>query len=201
MGNHPLANDRRLDLAKFKGQSIGDVGLLAHGLTDKKLSSLTVMVREALGSQTAFRTLLHLGEWGKSPLRRFTRPFAKGIGLIVHVADGITHGHVAVLLEMRERAFWCINRDVSEIRPPKPLKLGVEVGKFRPCSNGSFEKSTPGGTFCVINATCSVSAKKLSGIRSRTRRPTGIGGSSSSRNDFGGIQHVELEGVGEGLVE
>ena len=38
----------------------------------------------------------------------------------------------------------------------------------------------PGGTFWVMNATCSVSAKKLSGIRSSTRRPTGIGGSTSS---------------------
>ena len=33
----------------------------------------------------------------------------------------------------------------------------------------------PGGTFWVMNATCSVSAKKLSGMRSSTRRPTGTG--------------------------
>src|ERR1700676_478244 len=33
----------------------------------------------------------------------------------------------------------------------------------------------PGGTFWVMNATCSVSAKKLSGMRSSTRRPTRIG--------------------------
>ena len=77
MGNHPLANDRRLDLAEFEGQGIGDVGLLARGLTDKKLSRLAVMVREALGSQTAFRSLLDLGEWNESSLGRFTRPFAK----------------------------------------------------------------------------------------------------------------------------
>ena len=38
----------------------------------------------------------------------------------------------------------------------------------------------PGGTFCVMNATCSVSAKKLSGMRSSTSRPTGIGARISS---------------------
>ncbi len=34
----------------------------------------------------------------------------------------------------------------------------------------------PGGTFWVMKATCSVSAKKLSGIRSSTSRPIGTDG-------------------------
>ena len=59
----------------------------------------------------------------------------------------------------------------------------------------------PGGTFCVMNATCSVSAKKLSGMRSSTRRPTGIGGKHLLRNELGRIEHVEVETVGEVLVE
>src|SRR3546814_4306187 len=52
--------------------------------------------------------------------------------------------------------------------------------KLRPCSSGSFEKSMPGGTFCVQKATCSVSAKKLSTTRSSTNRPTTRIGTSSS---------------------
>src|SRR3546814_10668528 len=52
--------------------------------------------------------------------------------------------------------------------------------KLRPCSSGSFEKSMPGGTFCVQKATCSVSAKKLSTTRSSTTRPTNRIGTSSS---------------------
>ena len=59
----------------------------------------------------------------------------------------------------------------------------------------------PGGTFCVMNATCSVSAKKLSGMRSSTSRPTGIGGEDLFRNDLGRIEHVEIEAVGKLLVE
>ena len=59
----------------------------------------------------------------------------------------------------------------------------------------------PGGTFWVMNATCSVSAKKLSGMRSSTSRPTGIGGSNSSGNELGRIEHIEVETVGKRLVE
>ena len=51
---------------------------------------------------------------------------------------------------------------------------------MRPASSGSFEKSIPGTRFWTPKATCSVSAKKLSGLRSRTIRPTGVTGTSSS---------------------
>ncbi len=51
---------------------------------------------------------------------------------------------------------------------------------MRPASSGSFEKSIPGTRFWTPKATCSVSAKKLSGLRSRTMRPTGVMGTSSS---------------------
>ena len=51
---------------------------------------------------------------------------------------------------------------------------------MRPWSNGSLVKSMPGTTFWVQNATCSVSAKKLSTTRSSTIRPIGVTGTSSS---------------------
>ena len=38
----------------------------------------------------------------------------------------------------------------------------------------------PGTTCAVQNATCSVSAKKLSGLRLSTSRPTGVSGTTSS---------------------
>ena len=51
---------------------------------------------------------------------------------------------------------------------------------MRPCSSGSLLKSMPGTMCAVQNATCSVSAKKLSGLRSSTMRPTVRSGTSSS---------------------
>ncbi|MNI40795.1 hypothetical protein D3C73_950310 [compost metagenome] len=51
---------------------------------------------------------------------------------------------------------------------------------MRPANSGSFVKSTPGTTCAVQKATCSVSAKKLSGLRSSTMRPIGVMGTNSS---------------------
>jgi hypothetical protein len=93
---------------------------------------------------------------------------------------------MAVLLEMRERTFGCVDRYVSEVGASQALKLGVEVREIASWSRGSLEKSIPGGTFWVMKATCSVSAKKLSGMRSITSRPAGIGGKTSSGMIFVG---------------
>ena len=64
---------------------------------------------------------------------------------------------------------------------------------MRPASSGSFEKSMPGTMCAVQKATCSVSAKKLSGLRLSTMRPTGITGTSSSGTILVGVEHVEAE--------
>ena len=61
-------------------------------------------------------------------------------------------------------------------------------------------KSIPSTMFWVQNATCSVSAKKLSTTRSSTRRPT------SDRHvllgdDLGRVEDVEREAVREVVVE
>ena len=50
-------------------------------------------------------------------------------------------------------------------------------------------------------ATCSVSAKKLSTLRSSTSRPTMRSGKTSSGIIFGGVQNVEIEVVCKLLVE
>ena len=59
----------------------------------------------------------------------------------------------------------------------------------------------PGTTCATQNATCSVSAKKLSGLRFRTSLPTGTTGTSSSGTIFVGVQHVEGERLGLFLGE
>src|SRR5690606_3795839 len=51
---------------------------------------------------------------------------------------------------------------------------------MRPASSGSLVKSMPGITWAAQKATCSVSAKKLSGLRLSTSRPIGVTGTSSS---------------------
>ena len=51
----------------------------------------------------------------------------------------------------------------------------------------------PGTTCATQNATCSVSAKKLSGLRFRTILPTGTIGHQLLGNDLRGVEHVERE--------
>ena len=57
MRDHALPDGWRFDLAEFERQSGGYMRLLAHGLTDEKLTRLAVVVREAFSTQTAFGTL------------------------------------------------------------------------------------------------------------------------------------------------
>ena len=95
-----------------------------------------------------------------------------------------------VVVGLRDR---CVDRDLVEVGPAQARELGIEVGVDSPASSGSFEKSIPGTRFWTPKATCSVSAKKLSGLRSRTIRPTGVTGTSSSGHDLGGVEHVEAE--------
>jgi hypothetical protein len=70
--------------------------------------------------------------------------------------------------------------------PPSRVSCVSRYENRRACSSGSSVKSMPGTTLPTQNATCSVSAKKLSGFRLSTRRPTGVTGTSSSGMIFVG---------------
>jgi hypothetical protein len=81
---------------------------------------------------------------------------------------------------MRDRALGRVDRQLAEVRAAQPLDLGVEVGEIPALQQRVMVKSMPGTTFCVQNATCSVSAKKLSTTRSRTISTDRRTGTSSS---------------------
>ena len=121
MGDHALPDGWRFDLAEFERQSGGDVCLLAHGLTDEKLTRLAVVVREAVGTQPAFGTLFDPANGVKPRWGDSLGPFAEGIWLIVGAPDRISHGHMAVLLEVSERAFGGIDRNVGEVGASQAL--------------------------------------------------------------------------------
>ena len=80
--------------------------------------------------------------------------------------------------------------------PPRRLSCVSRYEWMRPCSSGSLVKSMPGTMCAVQNATCSVSAKKLSGLRFSTMRPTGAQRHQLLGNDLGRVEHVEAEAVG-----
>ena len=67
---------------------------------------------------------------------------------------------------------------------------------MRPASSGSFEKSMPGTTCAAQNATCSVSAKKLSGLRFSTSLADRHHRHQLLGHDLGRVEHVEGERLG-----
>ena len=67
---------------------------------------------------------------------------------------------------------------------------------MRPASSGSLLKSMPGTTCAVQNATCSVSAKKLSGFRFEHHASHRRQRYQFLRDQLGGIEHVEAEAFG-----
>ena len=62
MRDHPFPDRRCLNLADFERKSGSDMRPLSHGLTDKELTRLAIMVGEALGAQTTFGALFDVGE-------------------------------------------------------------------------------------------------------------------------------------------
>lgn len=65
MRDHPLADHRRLHLAQFEGQGVGDVALLGRRLADEELPGLAVMVGKALGADAQLGPLLLGRKWRK----------------------------------------------------------------------------------------------------------------------------------------
>ncbi len=92
--------------------------------------------------------------------------------------DGLTvHAIALVVVNLRERR---VDRDLVKVRAAQPRDLRVDVGVDAPGQQRIVEKSRPGTMCAVQKATCSVSAKKLSGLRLSTIRPIGRTGTSSS---------------------
>lgn len=87
---------------------------------------------------------------------------------------------MAILLEIREGTLWCIDRQMGEIRSAQAFQLGVEIGKIAALQQGVIAEINPRRNIlrheCDLLGLC----KKLSGIRSSTRRPIAFGGNISS---------------------
>ena len=132
-GHHPAADRRLAALAELEGERVDDVLLLDVGLADEELACLAVVVGEAFRPQPPLGpglVALAVGvgaEAGRRVLPRAGR--IPGVRLVIDPALRVGHGHVTVLLEVRERALGRVDRQVGEVRAAQPLELGVEVGE------------------------------------------------------------------------
>ncbi len=139
MADHPLTDVQPLDLGQFEHQRIAHMGLLDRGLRDVELARLAVVIGEGLAALAQLGTGDRGGVAGEATLGAGARParFAvvvqiarPAVGLVVDPPLGAGHRHVAVLLEIADRAFGCVDRDMREVGAAEALELGIEIGEI-----------------------------------------------------------------------
>ncbi|VTZ63650.1 conserved hypothetical protein [Sinorhizobium medicae] len=201
MRDHPLTDHRRLDLAQFEGQGVGDVPLLGWRLADEELPCLTVMVGEAFSADAELRSLLLRSKVSEAFDGRLARSLAPGIGLVVRAPDRVAHGHVAVLLKVMEGTFRRVDRKVGEIRAAEPLQLGVQIGEVASLQQWIVAEVDAGRDVLRHEGDLLGFGEEI--LRhaiehqpaDRLRRQHLLG------DDLGWIEDVEIELVGEVLIE
>ena len=107
--------------------------LLDLGLAEIELPRLAVVVGEGLRAHPSLLPLLLGGKRVEALLRRLARAAggaAPGIRLVIDPALRIDERHVAVLLEVMERAFRRVDRQMGEVRAAEPLQLRIEIGEI-----------------------------------------------------------------------
>ena len=135
------------------------------------------------------------------------RILARGVGLertgrIVHAALWHAHLHVAVALEVHDRALGRVDRDLLEVGTAETGDLGVEIGE-----DAALQQRIVG----EVDAGHDVAWRRRRPVRFRRRScrrcdrapcvPTTRSGQDFFRDELGRVENVEVEVVGELFVE
>ncbi len=203
MRDHAGSDVRPFDLAQLEGEGVADVFLLDRRLAQVELPGLAVMVGEAFGAQPALGAIRGLGKAPQAALRILARSAlgAPAVRLVVRPPLWIKEGHVPVLLEMCEGTARRINGEVGEVRAAQAFQLGVEVGEVATLQERVVGKVD--ARWDVLGA-----EGHLLGFGEEVvdhaiqHQPThNPHRQDLLRDDLGGIEDVEVELVGEVLVE
>ena len=123
------------------------------------------------------------------------------VGLVVDATDRVGHRHVAVLLEVGDRALRGVDREVREVRAAEALQLGVEVREVAALQQRVVGEVDAGDD--VLGA-----ERDLLGLgeevvdRAVEHEPADAAHRHQLLgDDLGGVEHVEVELVGEVVVE
>ena len=178
--------------------------LLDGGLAGEEQTGLAVVIGEQLRASATGFAALGSGEGLESDRRVLAgSPLlaTPRVRLVVRPAHRVVHRHVPVLLKGRERAFRRIDREMGEVRPAQSLQLGVEVREVP-----ALQQRIVGEVDArhhVVRAErdlLGLGEEVVDGpVEHETPDPT-------DRKDLFGnqlrrVEHVELELIGERLVE
>ena len=168
---------------------------VAHAVPElRRLAEMIAEARTALADLGAWRFLDgHRTEGCGCRRRMHGAAAAQAVGKIGDLAlvDGLAGKAVAlVVVDRPQRA---VDRQLVEVRARRAAAGCRYRRTAGPAAAGSLVKSMPGTTWPVWKATCSVSAKKLSGLRFSVILPTFTTGTSSSGMSLVAIEQVEAE--------
>ena len=116
---------------------------------------------------------------------------AEAVRLVIGTALRHRRLHHPVALQVAKRAARCVDRDLVEIGRAETRLLRVEVAETAaPEEADRWRSRCPGGTLVGRNATCSVSAKKLSTFRLSVIATDQRDRHILFRDQLGRIEHV-----------
>lgn len=123
------------------------------------------------------------------------------VRLIIGAADRVAHRHMTVLLKMREGTFRRIDRQMSEVRPAQTLQLRVEIEKVAALEQRIVGKIDARRHVLGHERNLLGLGEEIVGHTVEHQPADRLRFQDFFGNDLGGIEHVEIEAVGECLVE
>ena len=180
------------------------MALLGLGLRQVELASLAVVIGEGLRANPQLLPLNLLGKGTEAVLRILARAAnlaAPGVWLVICAARGIVKRHVAVLLEMVERTSGRIDRQMSEVRTAKPLQLGVEVREIPSLQQRIVAEVDARNDIAGVERHLLGLGEEIVDAAVQHEPPDDSNRDLLLGNDLGRVEHIEVEGIGEIIVE
>ena len=126
---------------------------------------------------------------------------APGVRLVIHPAFGIAERHVPVLLEGGEGALRRIDRQEGEVRTAEPFHLCVEVGEVAALQKRVVREVDAGNDVLRAERDLLGLGEEVVDAAVEHQAADAADGNLLLGNDLGGVEHVEVELIGEVLVE
>ena len=187
---------------KFEHKCVLHMPLLDRGLADIELPGLTIVVRETFRAQpgllAGFRGLV-----ADIPLKRMgTRPFAPAIGFIIDPALACRRLHMAILLVIADwAALWGVDRQFGKIRTSQAFQLSVQIGKVAPLQQRIIGKIDPRHHILGAERYLFGFGEKVVDGPVQRHGADDLHRAIFLGNQFGGVQHVKVKGIGKILIE
>ena len=202
VAEHALADRHGLDLAELEGEGADDVALLRLAHRAEELPGLAVVIGEALGADALLvaRLLLRVGR--KAAFGALARPGRiEAVRLVGDASGGNVLALDAVALEVAHRAARPVDLELVEIRPAEPDELGVGVGEQPALQQRVVGEVDARHHVAGVEGDLLGLGEEVVDVAVEHHLADDLERDVFLGDQFGGVEHVELERVGGFLVE